>query len=41
MLIHVISDSATRLAGVRTVLERRHAVTSELLGGLSIQRGKI
>ncbi|MBV9462112.1 MAG: HD domain-containing protein [Bradyrhizobium sp.] len=41
MLIHVISDSSTRLAGVRTVLERRHAVTSELLGGLSIQRGNI
>ncbi len=41
MLIHVISDSATKLAGIRAVLERRHAVTSELLGGLSIQRGNI
>jgi putative nucleotidyltransferase with HDIG domain len=41
MLIHVIADSATKLAGVRAVLERRHAVTSELLGGLSIQRGSI
>src|ERR1700761_3513858 len=41
MLIHVISDSATKLAGVRAVLERRHAGTSELLGGLSIQRGSI
>jgi putative nucleotidyltransferase with HDIG domain len=41
MLIHVISDTAARLAGVRTVLERKHAVTSELLGGLSIQRTNI
>jgi putative nucleotidyltransferase with HDIG domain len=41
MLIHVIADSPTKLAGVRAVLERRHAVTSELLGGLSIQRGSI
>ena len=41
MLIHVVSDTKARLAGVRTVLERKHAVTSELLGGLSIQRGNI
>jgi putative nucleotidyltransferase with HDIG domain len=41
MLIHVIGDTAARLAGVRTVLERKHAVTSELLGGLSIQRSNI
>lgn len=41
MLIHVISDTTARLAGVRAVLERKHAVTSELLGGLSIQRGNI
>jgi len=41
MLIHVISDTAARLASVRTALERKHAVTSELLGGLSIQRTNI
>lgn len=41
MLIHVISDTTTRLAGVRAVLERKHAVTSELIGGLSVQRSNI
>src|ERR1700748_2058569 len=41
MLIHVIGDSSARLAGVRAVLERKHAVSSELLGGLSVQRSNI
>jgi HD-GYP domain-containing protein (c-di-GMP phosphodiesterase class II) len=41
MLIHVVSDTTARLAGVRTVLERKHAVTSELLGGVSVQRSSI
>ncbi|MBV8924323.1 MAG: HD domain-containing protein [Bradyrhizobium sp.] len=41
MLIHVISDTPARLAGVRSVLERKHAVTSELLGRLSVQRSNI
>ena len=41
MSVHVIADTSARLAGVRAVLERKHAVTSELLRGLSIQRGCI
>jgi len=41
MLIHVISDTTARLVCVRTILERKHAVTSELLGAVSIQRSSI
>jgi putative nucleotidyltransferase with HDIG domain len=41
MPVHVIADTSARLAGLRAVLERKHAVTSELLRGLSIQRGNI
>jgi putative nucleotidyltransferase with HDIG domain len=41
MSLHIIADTSARLAGVRAVLERKHAVTSELLRGLSIQRGHI
>ena len=41
MSVHVIADSSAKLAGVRAVLERKHAVTSELLRGLSIQRSNI
>jgi putative nucleotidyltransferase with HDIG domain len=41
MPIHVIADTSPRLAAVRAVLERKHAVTSELLLGLSIQRSNI
>jgi putative nucleotidyltransferase with HDIG domain len=41
MLIHVIGDSSAKLAGVRAVLERKHAVSSELLGGVSVQRSNI
>jgi len=41
MPVHVIADSSARLAGVRAVLERKHAVTSELLRGLSVQRSDI
>jgi putative nucleotidyltransferase with HDIG domain len=41
MPVHVVADSSAKLASVRTVLERKHAVTSELLGGLSPQRSKI
>ena len=38
MLVHVIADSSTKLAGVRAVLEKKYAVTSELLGGMCVQR---
>jgi putative nucleotidyltransferase with HDIG domain len=41
MLVHVVADTSAKLAGVRTVLERKHAVTSELLGGLSPQRSSV
>jgi putative nucleotidyltransferase with HDIG domain len=41
MPIHLIADTPARLAGVRAVLERRHAVTSELLLGVGIQRSNI
>jgi putative nucleotidyltransferase with HDIG domain len=39
MLIHVIADTSARLEGIRATLERKHAVTSELLRGLSARRG--
>lgn len=41
MPVHVVADSSTRLAGVCAVLEQKFAVTSELLGGVSFQRGEI
>lgn len=41
MPVHVIADTSARLAGVRAVLERKHAVTSELLRGISVQRSNI
>ena len=41
MPIHLIADTPARLAAVRAVLERRHAVTSELLLGPGIQRSNI
>jgi len=41
MPAHVIADTSAKLAGVRSVLERRHAVTSELLRGLNVQRSNI
>jgi putative nucleotidyltransferase with HDIG domain len=41
MPVHVIADTSARLAGVRAVLERKHAVTSELLRGLGVQRSSV
>src|SRR5437016_12586535 len=41
MPIHLIADTPARLAALREVLERKHAVTSELLHGLGIQRSNI
>jgi putative nucleotidyltransferase with HDIG domain len=40
MFVHVIADTAAKLASVRSVLERRHDVTSELLGRASISRNE-
>jgi putative nucleotidyltransferase with HDIG domain len=39
--IHVVADSSAKLAGVRAVLERKFAVTSELLGGIGVQRSDV
>jgi putative nucleotidyltransferase with HDIG domain len=41
MPIHVVADSSAKLAGVRAVLERKFAVTSELLGGIGVQRSDV
>jgi putative nucleotidyltransferase with HDIG domain len=41
MPIHLIADTPARLAAVRAVLERKHAVTSEVLLGPGIQRSNI
>ena len=41
MPIHLIADTPARLAAVRAVLERKHAVTSELLLAPGIQRSNI
>jgi putative nucleotidyltransferase with HDIG domain len=40
MFVHVIADTSARLAGVGAALERKHEVTSELLGGASIWRSE-
>jgi putative nucleotidyltransferase with HDIG domain len=36
-----VADSSEKLAGIRAVLERKFAVTSELLGGISVQRSDV
>jgi len=41
MPVHVIADTSAKLAGVRSLLGRKHAVTSELLRGLNVQRSNI
>jgi len=41
MPVHVIADTSAKLAGVRSVLERKHVVTSELLRGLNVQRSNV
>jgi putative nucleotidyltransferase with HDIG domain len=38
MPVHVVADSSAKLAFIRTMLERKYAVTSELVGGVSVQR---
>jgi putative nucleotidyltransferase with HDIG domain len=40
MFVHVVADTSAELAGVRAALERKHEVTSELLGGTSIRRSE-
>jgi putative nucleotidyltransferase with HDIG domain len=41
MLVHIVADSSTKLAGVRSVVEKRYDVTSELLNGVGTQRSTI
>jgi putative nucleotidyltransferase with HDIG domain len=38
MTVHVVADNSTKLTGVRSALERKFVVTSELLGGIAVQR---
>src|SRR5215475_2522622 len=38
MLVHIIADSSTRLAGVQSILEKRYDITTELLNGVGVQR---
>jgi putative nucleotidyltransferase with HDIG domain len=41
MLVHIVSDNLTKLAGVRSLLESRYDITSELLNGVSVQRSAV
>ena len=39
--VHVVADSPAKIAGVCAILERKYAVTSELLGGEGLRNGGI
>jgi len=41
MPVHVAADSTAKIAGIRTLLERKYKVTSELLGGVSVRRSDV
>jgi putative nucleotidyltransferase with HDIG domain len=41
MAIHAVADNSARLAAIRAILEPNFVVTSELLGGATVQRGEI
>src|ERR1700759_923473 len=41
MLVHIIADSSTKLAGVRPILEKRNDTTSKLLNGVGVQRSQV
>jgi len=41
MLVHIIADSSTKLAGVRSILEKRYDTTFELLNGVGVQRSQV
>ena len=41
MLVHIVSDNSTKLAGVRSLLEKRYDITSELLNGVGVQRSEV
>ena len=41
MLVHIVSDNSTKLAGIRSLLEKRYDITSELLNGMGVQRSEM
>ena len=41
MLVLIVSDNLAKLAGVRSLLEKRYDLTSELLNGVSVQRSAV
>lgn len=41
MLVHIVSDNSTKLSSVRSLLEKRYDVTSELLNGVAVQRSAV
>ncbi len=41
MPVHVVADSPAKLGAIRAMLEPKFAVTSEILGGASVQRSEI
>jgi putative nucleotidyltransferase with HDIG domain len=40
MPVHIVADTVSKLSDLRAMLERRHAITSELLSGASIRCGE-
>ncbi|WP_024507501.1 HD domain-containing phosphohydrolase [Bradyrhizobium sp. ARR65] len=41
MPVHLLADSPAKLTALRTMLEPKFAVTSEMLGGATVQRGDV
>jgi putative nucleotidyltransferase with HDIG domain len=41
MPVHIVADSPAKLSAIRAMLEPKFAVTSEILGGASVQRGDV
>src|SRR6516165_5998429 len=41
MPVHVVADHPAKLATIRTMIEPKFAVTSELVGGAAVQRGDV
>ncbi|HEY2248975.1 MAG TPA: HD domain-containing phosphohydrolase [Bradyrhizobium sp.] len=41
MLVHIVADNPTKLAGVRSLLQKRYDITSELLNGVGVQRSEM
>jgi putative nucleotidyltransferase with HDIG domain len=41
MPVHVVADHPAKLAAIRSMIEPKFPVTSELLGGMTVQRGEV